>query len=134
MLKPLPHAPEIRLYVADEVTGLWHKTEEDLARIGLAPPFWAFAWAGGLGLARYILDHPELVRGKRVLDFAAGSGLVAIAAMMAGAMQIKQQTKYPRNRIEKTGINYYFIKYIKNMEYFELQINCTELKEGGIQK
>ncbi len=85
VLKPVPHAPEIRLYVADEVTELWHKTEEDLAQIGLAPPFWAFAWAGGQGLARYILDHPELVRGKRVLDFAAGSGLVAIAAMMAGA-------------------------------------------------
>jgi predicted nicotinamide N-methyase len=85
VLLPVPHAPEIRLYVADEVTDLWHKTEEDLERIGLAPPFWAFAWAGGQGLARYILDHPELVRGKRVLDFAAGSGLVSIAAMMAGA-------------------------------------------------
>jgi len=85
VLLPVPHAPEIRLYVADEVTDLWHKTEEDLESIGLAPPFWAFAWAGGQGLARYILDHPELVRGKRVLDFAAGSGLVSIAAMMAGA-------------------------------------------------
>jgi predicted nicotinamide N-methyase len=85
VLLPVPHAPEIRLYVADEVTDLWHKTEEDLESIGLAPPFWAFAWAGGQGLARYILDHPELVRGKRVLDFAAGSGLVAIAAMLAGA-------------------------------------------------
>jgi len=85
VLLPVPHAPEIRLYVADEVTDLWHKTEEDLESIGLAPPFWAFAWAGGQGLARYVLDHPELVRGKRVLDFAAGSGLVSIAAMMAGA-------------------------------------------------
>ena len=85
VLLPVPHAPEIRLYVADEVTELWHKTEEDLESIGLAPPFWAFAWAGGQGLARYILDHPELVRGKRVLDFAAGYGLVAIAAMLAGA-------------------------------------------------
>ena len=88
VLLPVPHAPEIRLYVADEVTELWHKTEEDLEKIGLPPPFWAFAWAGGQGLARYILDHPETVRGKRVLDFASGSGLVGIAAMMAGAASV----------------------------------------------
>jgi len=89
VLLPVPHAPEIRLYVADEVTELWHKTEDDLESIGLAPPFWAFAWAGGQGLARYILDHPTLVRGKRVLDFAAGSGLVSIAAMLAGAKSVE---------------------------------------------
>ena len=89
VLLPVPHAPEIRLYVADEVTDLWHKTEEDLEKIGLPPPFWAFAWAGGQGLARYILDHPETVRGKRVLDFASGSGLVGIAAMMAGAQSVE---------------------------------------------
>ncbi len=89
VLLPVPHAPEIRLYVADEVTELWHKTEEDLEKIGLPPPFWAFAWAGGQGLARYILDHPETVRGKRVLDFASGSGLVGIAAMMAGAASVE---------------------------------------------
>jgi len=89
VLLPVPHAPEIRLYVADEVTELWHKTEEDLEKIGLPPPFWAFAWAGGQGLARYLLDHPEAVRGKRVLDFASGSGLVGIAAMMAGAESVE---------------------------------------------
>jgi len=89
VLLPVPHAPEIRLYVADEVTELWHKTEEDLEKIGLPPPFWAFAWAGGQGLARYLLDHPETVRGKRVLDFASGSGLVGIAAMMAGAESVE---------------------------------------------
>jgi predicted nicotinamide N-methyase len=61
------------------------KTEEELGELGLAPPFWAFAWAGGQGLARYVLDHPEVVYQKRVLDFACGSGLVAIAAKMAGA-------------------------------------------------
>ena len=61
------------------------KTEEELGEIGLPPPFWAFAWAGGQALARYILDHPEIVRGRRVLDFASGSGLVAIAAARAGA-------------------------------------------------
>src|SRR5918995_195587 len=83
-----PHVPEIRLHLADEAHDLWLKTEDELAAIGLPPPFWAFAWAGGQGLARYILDHPEKVRGKRVLDFASGSGLVAIAAHMAGAHHI----------------------------------------------
>ena len=84
-LVPVPHAPEISLHVADEVTPLWQKTEEELGQMGLPPPFWAFAWAGGQALARYILDHPATVSGKRVLDFASGSGLVAIAAAKAGA-------------------------------------------------
>ncbi|MBZ6077629.1 class I SAM-dependent methyltransferase [Microvirga puerhi] len=87
-LLPVPYAPEIRLHVADEATALWQKTEEELGAIGLPPPFWAFAWAGGQALARYILDHPETVRGKRVLDFASGSGLVAIAAKKAGAAEV----------------------------------------------
>lgn len=87
-LLPVPHAPEISLHVAEEATELWHKTEEELATIGLPPPFWAFAWAGGQALARYILDHPETVRGSRVLDFASGSGLVAIAAARAGAAEV----------------------------------------------
>jgi predicted nicotinamide N-methyase len=84
-LLPVPHAPEICLHVADEATELWQKTEDELGRIGLPPPFWAFAWAGGQALARYVLDQPEVVRGRRVLDFASGSGLVAIAAAKAGA-------------------------------------------------
>ena len=84
-LQPVPHAPEISLYVADEITPIWKMTEDSLGALGIAPPFWAFAWAGGQALARYVLDHPEEVRGKAVLDFAAGSGLVAIAAMKAGA-------------------------------------------------
>ncbi len=83
-----PHVPEVRLHLASEVHDLWLKTEEELEEIGLPPPFWAFAWAGGQGLARYILDHPELVAGKRVVDFASGSGLVAIAAMKAGAASV----------------------------------------------
>ncbi|MBJ6124063.1 class I SAM-dependent methyltransferase [Microvirga splendida] len=87
-LRPVPHAPEIALHVADEATELWQKTEEELGEIGLPPPFWAFAWAGGQALARYILDHPDTVRGRRVLDFASGSGLVAIAAMKAGAAAV----------------------------------------------
>lgn len=80
-----PHTPEIELYLADEITPIWRMTEEALGEMGVPPPFWAFAWAGGQALARYVLDHPEVVRGKRVLDFATGSGLVAIAALKAGA-------------------------------------------------
>ncbi|WP_064683803.1 class I SAM-dependent methyltransferase [Rhizobium bangladeshense] len=83
-----PHVPEISLHLASEAHELWLKTEEELEAIGLPPPFWAFAWAGGQGLARYILDHPDMVLGKRVLDFASGSGLVGIAAVMAGAREV----------------------------------------------
>ena len=83
-----PHAPEIELWLADEVTPIWRMTEEELGAMGLPPPFWAFAWAGGQALARYLLDHPEEVAGKRVLDFATGSGLVAIAAAKAGATSV----------------------------------------------
>lgn len=83
-----PHVPEIRLHLASEAHDLWLKTEEELEEIGLPPPFWAFAWAGGQGLARHVLDHPELVRGRDVIDFAAGSGLVGIAARKAGAVSV----------------------------------------------
>ncbi|WP_292316785.1 methyltransferase [Mesorhizobium sp.] len=83
-----PHVPEVLLHLADEAHDLWLRTEEELAEIGLPPPFWAFAWSGGQGLARYVLDNPGTVRGRRVLDFASGSGLVAIAAMKAGAKQV----------------------------------------------
>jgi predicted nicotinamide N-methyase len=88
-LLPVPHAPAISLHVAQEATELWQKTEDELAVIGLPPPFWAFAWAGGQALARYLLDHPETVAGRRVLDFASGSGLVAIAAAKAGAARVE---------------------------------------------
>ena len=88
-LLPVPHAPEIWLHVADEATELWEKTEEELAAIGLPPPFWAFAWAGGQALARYLLDQPDVVRGRRVFDFASGSGLAAIAAAIAGAARVE---------------------------------------------
>ena len=83
-----PLVPEIRLYLATEVTPIWQATEETLARGGLPPPFWAFAWAGGQALARYLLDHPAEVAGRSVLDFGAGSGLVAIAAAKAGAVAV----------------------------------------------
>jgi predicted nicotinamide N-methyase len=77
--------PEIRLHLASEITPIWEATEESLARSAVSPPFWAFAWAGGQALARYLLDHPAEVAGRCVLDFGAGSGLVAIAAAKAGA-------------------------------------------------
>lgn len=80
-----PLIPEIRLHLASEIVPIWQMTEEELEKSGLPPPFWAFAWAGGQALARYILDNPEIVRGQRVLDFGSGSGLIAIAAMKAGA-------------------------------------------------
>ena len=83
-----PLIPEVRLHLASEIVPIWRMTEEELERSGLPPPFWAFAWAGGQALARYVLDHPETVRGKRVLDFGSGSGLVAIAAMKAGAASV----------------------------------------------
>ncbi|WP_022723748.1 methyltransferase [Rhodopseudomonas sp. B29] len=84
-LRPVPLVPEVSLHVADEALPLWHKTEEELGEAGLPPPFWAFAWAGGQALARYVLDHPDCVAGRDVIDLASGSGLVAIAAMKAGA-------------------------------------------------
>ena len=87
-LLKVPHAPEIQLYLADEAVELWKRTEDELAEMGLPPPFWAFAWAGGQALARYVLDHPTLVANRHVLDFASGSGLVGIAAKMAGARQV----------------------------------------------
>jgi predicted nicotinamide N-methyase len=85
---PVPLVPEISLHLAHEAVPLWQKTEDELGEIGLPPPFWAFAWAGGQALARYVLDHPHIVRGKIVVDLASGSGLVAIAAMKAGASTV----------------------------------------------
>lgn len=83
-----PLVPEVRLHLATEVVPLWRKTEDEIAEQGVPPPYWAFAWAGGQALARYVLDHPKIVRGKSVLDFGSGSGLVAIAAAKAGASHV----------------------------------------------
>jgi predicted nicotinamide N-methyase len=83
-----PLVPEVRLHLAHEAVPIWQKTEDELGHIGLPPPFWAFAWAGGQALARYILDNREIVRGRTVIDIASGSGLVAIAALIAGASQV----------------------------------------------
>src|SRR6185295_14373313 len=83
-----PHTPELVLHLASEMLPLWRMTEEALAGIGLPPPFWAFAWAGGQALARYVLDNPQVVAGRRVIDFASGSGIVGVAAMRAGAADV----------------------------------------------
>ena len=83
-----PHTPELTLRLADEITPIWKMTEEALSEIGLPPPFWAFAWAGGQALARYVLDNPAVVAGRGVIDFASGSGIVAIAAAKAGAARV----------------------------------------------
>ncbi|HET6609566.1 MAG TPA: 50S ribosomal protein L11 methyltransferase [Rhodopila sp.] len=84
-----PHVPEIQLWQATEITPIWQATETWLAENNLDPPFWAFAWPGGQALARHILDNPGLVAGKRVLDFAAGGGIAAIACAMAGAAHVE---------------------------------------------
>lgn len=80
--------PEIVLQLATEITPIWQAAEDFLERTGISPPYWAFAWPGSIALARHVLDHPETVRGRRVMDFAAGSGLAAIAAAKAGAARV----------------------------------------------
>ncbi len=87
-IKRPPLVPEIVLYLATEVTPIWQATEESLSRGSVPPPFWAFAWAGGQALARYVLDNPDTVGGREVLDIGSGSGIVAIAAAMAGAKRV----------------------------------------------
>ena len=83
------HVPEIRLHLATEITPIWQATEEWLQEQNVAPPFWAFAWPGSVALARHVLDHPHVVSGRRVLDFAAGCGLAAIACTLAGAVSVE---------------------------------------------
>ena len=87
-LLPPPLVPEVRLHLATEIVPLWRRSEEELEAMGVPPPYWAFAWAGGQALARYILDTPKAVAGKRVLDIGSGSGLVGIAAAKAGARSV----------------------------------------------
>jgi predicted nicotinamide N-methyase len=87
-LTPVPLVPEVRLHCATEPISVWERTEREQGQTGLPPPFWAFAWPGGQALARYLLDHPGVARGRRVIDLASGSGLVAIAAARAGAAAV----------------------------------------------
>ncbi len=87
-LLAVPLVPEIRLHIAEESVPIWQKTEEELGQMNVPPPYWAFAWAGGQALARYLLDAPALLAGRNVLDLGSGSGLVAIAAAKAGAARV----------------------------------------------
>jgi predicted nicotinamide N-methyase len=87
-LLPVPLVPEVRLHLAEESMPIWQKTEEELGRLNVPPPYWAFAWAGGQALARHLLDAPDRAAGRAVLDLGAGSGLAAIAAMKAGAARV----------------------------------------------
>jgi predicted nicotinamide N-methyase len=87
-LLPVPLVPEIRLHIAEESLPIWQKTEEELGAMNIPPPYWAFAWAGGQALARFLLDNPAMVAGRSVLDLGSGSGLVAIAAAKAGAARV----------------------------------------------
>lgn len=84
-----PLVPEVQLLLASEITPIWQATEDWLAERNIAPPFWAFAWPGSQALARHVLDHQHVAAGKRVLDFAAGGGLAAIACAMTGAMTVE---------------------------------------------
>src|SRR5260370_6772922 len=100
-LSPVALVPEIRLCQAGDPISVWHRTELATGRTGLDPPFWAFAWAGGQALARYLLDHPETIKDRRVIDIASGSGLVAIAAAKAGAAAV---TAYDADALAATAI------------------------------
>ncbi len=86
-LQPVPGLEEVRLHLAGDVLPLWHAVQEETGDADAALPYWAFAWAGGLAIGRYLRDHPEAVLGRRVFDLASGSGLCAIAALRAGATE-----------------------------------------------
>ena len=88
ILKSPSLVPELRLHLADAALALWQNTEDELVEVGLPPPYWAFAWAGGQALARHLIDWPELVAGKRVLDVASGSGVAALACLWASAAHV----------------------------------------------
>jgi predicted nicotinamide N-methyase len=122
-LQAPPHTPELRLHLADEITPIWRLTEEELGELGLPPPFWAFAWAGGQALARYLLDHPDVVGGARVLDFATGSGLAAIAAAKGGAAKVAAVDIDPFCEAA-VGLN-------AEANAVEVAFSCADLLEGA---
>ena len=87
-VRPAPYVPEVRLHLAEDSLEVWEATQVAVDRGEVPPPFWAFVWAGGQALARHLLDRPEVARGRRVVDIATGSGLVAVAAAQAGAAEV----------------------------------------------
>jgi len=123
-LQAPPHVPEISLHLADEAMDLWKLTEDELETLGLPLPFWAFAWAGGQALARYVLDHPETVAGREVLVFAAGAGLEAIAAAHSGA-----------KRVLATEIDPFALVALElnaGMNGVSIEISGLDVLEGGL--
>ena len=86
--EPVPLARDIRLHLVNDLTPLWNAAKIEFDQLLMPPPYWGLAWSGGQALARYVLDQPELVRAKHVLDFAAGSGIAAIAAALSGAKSV----------------------------------------------
>lgn len=99
-----PIVPEITLRMADDVVALWEALEQEHTGPGSEPPFWAAAWPGGQALARYVLDHPDVVAGRTVLDLGAGGGLVSVAAAMAGAARVVASEVDPYGRAA-TAVN-----------------------------
>jgi predicted nicotinamide N-methyase len=123
-LAAVPLVPEIRLHLSRaEPTTLWEQTETELGRDDLAPPFWAYPWAGGIALARYLLDHPDLVAGRTVLDLASGSGLVAIAAALAGAAHVTAADIDPMS-VAAIGLN-------TRANDVRLDVTATDLLASG---
>jgi len=120
---PVPLVPEISLYLAAEPMGLWQRTELAAGKADLDPPFWAFAWAGGQALARYLLDRPEVVAGRPVIDLASGSGLVAIAAARAGAASV---TAYDIDPLAAAAIT---LNAAANE--VTVQAVCADILDGG---
>jgi predicted nicotinamide N-methyase len=100
----VPGLDEIRLHLADEVLPLWHAVQVETGDPDAALPYWAFAWGGGLAVAHYLRDHPDVVAGRRVFDLASGSGLCAIAAMRAGAAAVTA-TDIDRFALAAIGLN-----------------------------
>jgi predicted nicotinamide N-methyase len=118
-----PFLPEIRLHVATDAFELWEETERQRGGGVAAPPFWAFPWAGGQALARYVLDHPELVAGRRVLDLASGSGLVAVAAARSGAARVTA------NEIDGYALAAIALNAAANQ--VEVAVRAGDLLDGG---
>jgi len=121
-LRPVPLVPRIRLHQADDLVSLWQRIELTSGQTGLDPPFWAFAWAGGQALARHLLDHPDVVRGRRVADIASGSGLVAIAAARAGAAAVTAYDIDPL-AIAAIGVN-------AEVNAVTIQAECADVLDG----